>query len=101
MKIIWSPRAIKRLDELFEWLREKSDKSAIAIYNDLFDSVKLLEDFPSLAPIEPILSHLNRTYRSLVIRNNYKVVYYTEGSFIYISTVWDCRQNPKKLKHDL
>jgi hypothetical protein len=29
---------------------------------------------------------------------HYKVIYYVEKNVIYIATIWDCRQNPVKLR---
>ena len=100
MKIIWSPSAIKNLDIIFEWLKEKNEKAAINIYNELFDSVEKLKDFPQIAAIEPILSDFTLEYRSLIVLN-YKVVYTLNDGTIYISAVWDCRQDPQILKRKI
>lgn len=37
-------------------------------------------------------------YRSLVACKHYKLIYRVEKNIIKIVAVWDCRQNPKKLK---
>lgn len=97
MRIIWSPSAIKNLDNIFEWLKEKNEKAAINIYNELFDNVEKLKDFPQIAAIEPLLSDFTLEYRSLIVLN-YKVVYTLDDGTIYISAVWDCRQDPRILK---
>jgi plasmid stabilization system protein ParE len=97
MKIIWSPAAVKNLEDIFEWLKEKNEQTAIDIYNKLFDAVAQLTEFPQMAATESVLSDFTLTYRSLVIKN-YKIVYYIKNKTICISAVWDCRQNPKKLK---
>jgi len=54
-----------------------------------------------MAPIEPLLSEFSELYRSLVIRKTYKVVYYIADDIIFIVAVFDCRQNPGKLKKDI
>ena len=37
------------------------------------------------------------TYRSLIVRKLFKVVYRIEDKTIFIVAVFDCRQNPQKL----
>lgn len=54
--------------------------------------------FPEMAQAEPLLSEFIETYRSLLVRNAYKVVYYIKNETIFIVAVFDCRQNPEKLK---
>lgn len=98
MKIIWLPRAIRHRDNIYKYYYKKSPQAAIKLYNDLLDSVNPLKDYPNMAAIEPLVSDSSDTYHSLVVRDNYKVVYYIDNDVIYISAVWDCRQNPKKLK---
>jgi len=98
MKITWLPLAVQNMDDIYDWHAEKSVQAAIKLYNDIYDSIDRLKEQPNMAAIEPILSDLSKTYRSLVVRSNYKVVYYTVNDIIYISAVWDCRQNPKKMQ---
>lgn len=50
-----------------------------------------------MAPIEPLLQERKEVFRSLVVRKNYKVIYYIQNTIIYIADIWDCRQDPDRL----
>lgn len=98
MKILWLEPAIIHMDTIFTFNSDNSIESATDIYNDILERTDILLTFPFAAAIEPILKDLSKVYRSLVVRKNYKVVYFVESDVIYISAVFDCRQNPEKLK---
>lgn len=101
MKIIWLPLAQEDLDRIYNFIADKSEMSAINIYNEILDSVEPLKEFPQMAQIESILSDQPEAFRSLIVREIYKVIYYIEDKTIFITSVWDCRQNPKKLRNKI
>ncbi len=72
-------------------------KVADNITNAIVDLTINLEETPRLGQIEEVLTSINREIRYL-INGNYKIVYLIEKDFATIATVFDCRQNPKKLK---
>ena len=98
MKIIWVESARTDLEDIYIFIKEKSEKAAIEIHNTILDEVEFLNSFPQIAAIEPVLAGLPKIYRSLVVENIYKVIYYVDCEIIYIIAIWDCRQNPNKLK---
>ena len=57
----------------------------------------MLEETPRIGQKEEYLAHLKQEIRYLVHRN-YKIVYIIEENIISIATVFDCRQDPIKLK---
>ena len=57
----------------------------------------LLAANPQLGPVEPSLSILPKTYRSIVVARLNKMVYYIEGDVIEVSDFWNCRQSPERL----
>jgi plasmid stabilization system protein ParE len=89
------------LENIYTFIKLKNEKAAINIHDSILDEVGFLKSFPQIAPIEQAFTDLPKTYRSLVVKNTYKVVYYVEDEIIYIIAVWDCRQNPNKLKKKL
>lgn len=95
MKIKFLIAAEEHLDDIYNQIAEKSERAAITVYNDFLDEIDRLKDFPQIASIEPILDDEPQMFRSLVVRHNYKVIYYLEDDTIYIAAVWDCRQNPQ------
>jgi len=101
MKLIWTVFAAEQLESIYLFVKKKSEKAAVAVYNSILDETDSLLHFPEMAQIEPLLSDLAETYRSLVVLNTYKVVYYIEDGTIFIVAVFDCRQSPEKLKKDI
>ena len=74
MKLRWMKRAVKHLDTIYDFLAKKNEQAAIKVYNEFLDTADTLLTFP------------------------YKLIYRIEKNIIKIVAVWDCRQNPKKLK---
>ncbi len=52
---------------------------------------------PEMAAIEPLLLERQEQFRSLVVRKNYKVVYYIQNTTVFITDIWNCRQDPDNL----
>jgi len=101
MKLIWTAFAAGQLENIYRFLINKNKTAAVAVYNDILDDTEALLHFAGMAPIGPLLSEFSELYRSLVIRKTYKVVYYIADDIIFIVAVFDCRQNPGKLKKDI
>jgi plasmid stabilization system protein ParE len=101
MRVVWSKLAEKRMDDVFEWYERKNKSVAIKIYNEILDSVEILKTFPYIAAIEPLLVDCAKTYRSLVVKCLFKIVYRIENEDIYIVTVWNCRQKPNNLRGEI
>lgn len=95
MKIKFLIAAEEHLDDIYNLIAEKNERAAIDLYNDFLDEIERLQDFPQIAAIEPVLAGELQIFRALVVRHNYKVIYYTDVDTIYIAAIWDCRQNPQ------
>lgn len=52
---------------------------------------------PSLGQKEEYLDHLDRSHRR-IIEDHYKIIYRVEGELIYITDIFDSRQDPTKMK---
>lgn len=98
MEIIWLPLAEKALVAIFSFYEEKSIPAGQKIITDILQATEQLSVHPEMAAVEQLLQERPETFRSLVVRKTYKVVYYIEDTVIYIADVWDCRQFPGKLK---
>lgn len=97
--VIWSDTAILELRDIYDYHYLKaSRKVADRLTNSIVDQTLLLEKSPRLGQTEEILSYLHLDIRYL-IHGNYKIVYWVDDNIITIATVFDCRQNPKKLKN--
>ncbi|GHV61804.1 hypothetical protein FACS1894195_2900 [Bacteroidia bacterium] len=98
MTIRYTQLAQKRLNEIFDFVAENNPRAATILYNKILSEVEILQHFPQLAAVEPLLSKYSETFRSLVVRQHYKVIYFIEDKTIVIATVWDCRQDTIKHK---
>jgi plasmid stabilization system protein ParE len=99
MKIRILPLAESDLDKIYDYYANKSVNAAIKIYNSILEEITILSDFPLIASIEELLSKQVKEFRSLVVLSGkYKVIYYVENDYVNVTHIWDCRQNPKKLR---
>ena len=104
MKVILLPKALDKLDEIFDWEATTNNENfAVKIYNSILDELEILEKYPKIAAIEPILEDLPKQFRSLIIHKRYKAVYYIEEQkeTVLVATIWDCRQNPVNLQKEI
>ncbi|MEI6577204.1 MAG: type II toxin-antitoxin system RelE/ParE family toxin [Bacteroidota bacterium] len=98
MRIEWSELSERQLKDIFDYYSiEVSSKIARKIINRIIDRVSILESQPGLGQKEELLCHYHLDFRYLV-EGNYKIIYWTSESLITIAAVFDCRQNPEKIK---
>lgn len=96
--VVWTDSAIDELRDIYTYYLEKAGKRVAGkITNSIVDKTLLLEDFPRMGQKEELLVHLKNEIRYL-IDGNYKIVYIVEEDIVSIATIFDCRQDPKKLK---
>ena len=98
MRIEWSELSERQLQDIFEYYSsEVSPKIARKIINRIIDRVSILESNPLAGAKEELLSEYPVDYRYLV-ESNYKIIYWKKENLITIASVFDCRQNPTKIK---
>jgi len=96
--VVWSDSAIEELRNIYEFYYSKASKRvADKITNSIVDKTIILEITPRMGKKEELLAHFKQEIRYLV-QGNYKIVYFIEENIVSIATVFDCRQNPIKLK---
>ena len=96
--VIWTNFAISELKNIFLYYRMvANEKVAEKIRKSIFDATRLLSKQPFTGAIEENLIELKQEHRYLVV-GNYKIVYKITQSSIYITDIFDCRQNPLKMK---
>jgi len=74
-----------------------SDKVADKIRKSIFDGTKSLIKQPLIGAVEENLIDLGQGHRYIVV-DNYKIIYRVIQLNIYITDIFDCRQNPQKMK---
>ena len=103
MEINWRPEANKALYGIYRFYAEKNRKVAEQIVSDITQAVDKLSHFPKMAPVEDMLAGLADEFRSMVVYRLFKVVYFINepANEIVIVTIFDCRQNPAKLRESV
>ena len=97
VKVFWTEFAINQLEQIFDYFKyTASIKVSKKIISGIIDSTVLLEKNPCIGTREPLLENRKKEYR-FIVKGNYKIIYFVEGNFVKISSVFDCRQNPIKI----
>ena len=90
----WTAKAKEDLKEITKYYKKEiSINMAHKKVKDLKHYADLLADNPLLGFYEQALSSEPQGFRSLV-HEHYKIIYFIEDDIIYISAIFDCRQNP-------
>lgn len=101
MKVVWTKFALKALFEVFTYYKTNvSSTIAANIKNNILSSSSQLQTNPLLGVKEEFLNDLGEGHRSL-IRGNYKVIYKIVNEQLFITDVFDTRQNPDKIKRNV
>jgi len=100
VKILWTEFAINQLEQVFDYYKYKANINvARKIVSQIADRTLLLEKNPLMGTKEPLLEDRKSEYRYLV-EGNYKILYWVEDNFVKISSIFDCRLNPIKIKEN-
>lgn len=98
IRIEWSEQSERQLKDIFDYYSfEVNPRIAKKIINRILNRVSILESNPSAGPKEELLSDYPEEFRYLV-ESNYKIIYWHKENLITIASVFDCRQNPEKIK---
>lgn len=98
VEVIWSKRANRERIAILTYGAETFGKLASSKLNAQIESYTvLLVENPHLGIIEPLLVERRREYRSVVVHEHYKLIYYIKGKSLYITDLWDTRREPAKL----
>lgn len=104
MQVKWDKRAMKRLDKATEYgLYKFGEITSIRFYQKIRSYDSLLAEHPRLGKVEPLLIGRRFEYRSLVVHEYYKLIYYINEvkSRIVVSDFWDVRQEPQHLAEEV
>jgi addiction module RelE/StbE family toxin len=101
LKLLFAPEALEDMEKIYHYYAEQNATYAVELYNRIIEEAEQLQYFPQMAQKEPFLKEYTEEYRSLIVENNYKLVYFVENETVNIVAVFDCRQNPQKLKNNI
>ena len=98
IRIEWSELSERQLKDIFDYYAfVASPGIAKKIVNRILERVSVLETNPLVGPKEEFLVEYPEDFRYLV-ESNFKIIYWKKEDFITIASVFDCRQNPEKIK---
>lgn len=84
MKIIWSPFAHQRVNEIADHIAKDNFTAAEKWVNSIYDGVKRLKDFPKSGRVVP---EVGKSYIREILHGNYRIIYRIEKESINILTV--------------
>jgi plasmid stabilization system protein ParE len=98
-KILWTDFAIYQLKDIFDYhLVKASTTVAQKLVQKIIDATIILENNPKSGRKEDLLAGRSQEFRFIVVKN-YKIIYWIDFEFniVYVSMVFDSRQNPVKI----
>ncbi|MEN8157312.1 MAG: type II toxin-antitoxin system RelE/ParE family toxin [Bacteroidota bacterium] len=98
MKLIYTEQALESLEEVLEFIApDVTQEKLIKIRDQILDAADTLLEQPLQGRAEPYLEHLDLGHR-LIIESHYKIIYRVIDKYIYITDIFDSRQDPDKMK---
>ena len=98
VKVLWSDTSLNQLQGIFDYYSIKASLAvAKKIIKNIVNKSILLESNPLLGAKEPLLNNRPFEYR-FIVESNYKIIYRFNENVVRIVSVFDCRQNPQKVK---
>ena len=97
-QIIWTNFAIAELKNFFLYYRMVAgERTSVKIKKSIFTATKPIIKHPLIGAEEENLKDLNQGHR-YIIQGNYKIIHRMIEDEIYITDIFDSRQNPAKLR---
>jgi toxin ParE1/3/4 len=83
VELIWSPRSLKDLELIFEYIKQDSIEMARAFMNELIQAATIIPDFPYSGRLVP---ELNRDNIREKIYQSYRIIYRIRGQEVELIT---------------
>ncbi|HEY3372696.1 MAG TPA: type II toxin-antitoxin system RelE/ParE family toxin [Prolixibacteraceae bacterium] len=100
MKVLWTKFALDSLSEVYYYyLKNVNLNIACNIRDSILSITKQLEKHSLSGPTEELLIDLEEGHR-YIVRGNYKIIYKIQNEKVYITDVFDTRQNPDKIRRN-
>ncbi|QNF32044.1 type II toxin-antitoxin system RelE/ParE family toxin [Adhaeribacter swui] len=97
LKVLWTNTASEQLEDVFDYFKITTNLTvARKIVKGILKKTNSLSKHPRKGQREPLLANRPKEYRYLV-EGNYKIIYWIDLTTIYVSAVFDTRQNPEKI----
>lgn len=100
MKVYFTEQALIRFEDAMDFLLRKQRvpvNKVEEIKIEIIDAAESLTNNPNAYQTEPLLKSLGLSHRRILC-GNFKIIYRVEGNIVYITDVFDSRQNPEGMK---
>ena len=95
-KIIWTDEALTNLADIIDYLEHRWTEREIKNFAKLLDrQINMIQTNPELFPTSPTSNRLRKS----VLSKQTTICYRVDNDEIRIVTLFDNRQNPKRLKN--
>ena len=92
VRVFWTKRASQCLERIYQYHLTFSQQGAATVREEILQTVSALQ-FTKQYQVD----ELNLNFRRMVVRN-YKIMYNVKGNEVYITNIFDTRQDPSKNK---
>lgn len=89
MKIYWSPLAVKRLENIFEYISKEDNVAAHKLISKIFHKVETLLKFPDRGRKVP---EANRDEIREVFESEYRIIYRVESKRVFVLSIRNFKQ---------
>ncbi len=98
MKLLYTEQALESLQEALSLISDDAPESKLMeIRDNILNRADTLLSNPKIGQREEYLRHLGLKHRRIV-ESHYKIIYRIAGEYIYITDIFDTRQDPAKMK---
>jgi plasmid stabilization system protein ParE len=98
MKLFYTEQALFSLEEALDFIAPKvSHEKLLEIRDEILDGADTLLLHQFQGQEDPFLEHLGLGHRRIVV-SHYKIIYRIIEEYIYITDIFDSRQDPDKMK---
>lgn len=90
MRIIWSPLAANRLEEIFEYISNDNPIAAEKLVENIFKKIETLTKYPERGRIVP---EIGRNEIREIFEKEYRIIYRIDKKRISVLTIRNFKQN--------
>jgi len=89
MKIIWSPLAVERLEDIYDYIAQDNISAASNLVESIFNKVESLLENTNRGRVVP---ESNRENIRELFEDEYRIIYRVEKSYISVLTIRNFKQ---------
>lgn len=89
MKIFWSPLAVERLENIFEFISKDNSSAANKMIERIFKKVETISKFPGRGRKVP---EVNREEIREIFESEYRIIYRVEPKRIFVLSIRSFKQ---------